>query len=91
MLLSTDMMATSISLSANAYVHGVMDGEAVVQARIEADPNYDGKDTSWLHLGYIVFMRNHFRSKHKNFVLYEKGMELLVSGIKYFPDPHTFH
>jgi hypothetical protein len=30
------------------YVHGLMYGEALVEARKEADPTYDGVDKSWL-------------------------------------------
>jgi heterokaryon incompatibility protein (HET) len=30
------------------YVHGFMDGEALIEARKEADPTYDGIDTAWL-------------------------------------------
>lgn len=31
------------------YMHGFMDGEALVEARKQAQPDYDHSDTSWLH------------------------------------------
>ena len=31
------------------YCHGFIDGEALIEARKQADPMYDGKDRSWLN------------------------------------------
>lgn len=32
----------------DCYLHGFMDGEGLIETRKNADPTYDGDDTSWL-------------------------------------------
>jgi hypothetical protein len=59
------LQADQYTIIGECFLRGFMDGEAFIQARMDADPGYDGIDTSWLqrlHEGPYHFRRRNSAS-----------------------------
>lgn len=48
-ILRSDPTDGKYTFVGECYMHGFMDGEALVEARKQAQPDYNHSDTSWLH------------------------------------------
>ncbi|KAG8529616.1 uncharacterized protein KY384_006253 [Bacidia gigantensis] len=62
-ILRPDLSDGKYTLIGESYMHGFMDGEALVEARKQSDPSYDTNDTSWLedlHEGQLPFPTTEF-------------------------------